>query len=209
MALDYILGVPGSFSGNKFRKENDEYLRRILHLTPAREHADKVAMILFNLIGTELGCSAVLKVAERNEDCGLNKIVELQETKDFILEKDCCVIQRPLSFPTYDASLTKRGGIVGAIKDCCFETEGFVASLLTGVLVFDAAEIAQLGERQTEDLKVPRNEFFSLLDFLASSSKPRKGAKESVVISFRFLKESLQTYKERKSETQLHEEDLQ
>ena len=33
--------------------------------------------------------------------------------------------------------------------------EGFVASLLTGVLVFDAAEIAQLGERQTEDLKVP------------------------------------------------------
>ncbi|XP_044173702.1 protein HGH1 homolog [Acropora millepora] len=35
-----------------------------------------------------------------------------------------------------------------------------------------------------------------------------KGAKESVVISFRFLKESLQTYKERKSETQLHIEDL-
>ena len=33
--------------------------------------------------------------------------------------------------------------------------EGFLASLLTGDVVFDAAEIAQLGERQTEDLKVP------------------------------------------------------
>ena len=33
--------------------------------------------------------------------------------------------------------------------------EGFLGYLLTGVFVFDAAEIAQLGERQTEELKVP------------------------------------------------------
>jgi len=116
-------------------------------LSPTSEHADKVAMILSNLTRTEQGCSEVLKVVKRNEDCCLNKVVEvlckekfnmhcklhylatflsnltqLQETRDFILDKDGCVIQRLLSFTTYDASLTKRGGIVGAIKNCCFET---------------------------------------------------------------------------------------
>ena len=45
-------------------------------------------MILFNLIGTELGCSAVLKVAERNEDCGLNKIVEVLCKENYSME--CC-----------------------------------------------------------------------------------------------------------------------
>ena len=36
MALDYILGLSGSFSGKTFLKENDEYLRRILHLISTR-----------------------------------------------------------------------------------------------------------------------------------------------------------------------------
>lgn len=120
-------------------------------LSPNSEHADKVAMILSNLTRTEQGCSEVLKVAKRNEDCCLNKIVDvlckekynvhcqlqylatflsnltqLQETRNFILDKDRCVIQRLLSFTTYDASLIKRLGIVGAIKNCCFETGDFM-----------------------------------------------------------------------------------
>ena len=116
-------------------------------LNPSSEHAGKAAMILSNITRTERGCNEVLKVTKSSVDCSLYKIVEvlckenynahcklhylatflsnltqLQESRDFILDKDRCVIQRLLPFTTYNASLTKRGGIVGTLKNCCFET---------------------------------------------------------------------------------------
>ncbi|XP_068690495.1 protein HGH1 homolog [Montipora foliosa] len=116
-------------------------------LNPASEHAEKAAMILSNVTRTERGCREILNVAKRNEDCSLNKIVDvlclesynphckldylamfisnltqLQEFRDFILNKDLCVLQRLLPFTTYNASLIKRRGVVGALKNCCFET---------------------------------------------------------------------------------------
>ena len=111
-------------------------------LNPASEHAEKAAMILSNVTRTERGCREILNVAKRNEDCSLNKIVDvlcleskldylatfisnltqLQEFRDFILNKDLCVLQRLLPFTTYNASLIKRRGVVGVLKNCCFET---------------------------------------------------------------------------------------
>ena len=52
----------------------------------------------------------------------ISNLTQLQESRDFILDKDRCVIQRLLPFTMYSASLTKRGGIVGALRNCCFET---------------------------------------------------------------------------------------
>lgn len=125
-------------------------------LDPAGEHAGKAAMILSNVTRTERGCSEVLKVTKSSGDCSLYRIVEvlckenfnphcqlhylatfisnltqLQESRDFFLDKELCVIQRLLPFTTYDASLTKRRGIVGALKNCCFETGEFCVYLYT------------------------------------------------------------------------------
>lgn len=116
-------------------------------LSPTSEHAGKAAMVLSNVTRTENGCGEVLEVTKNSSDCSLYKIVEvlskenynphsnlqylatfisnltqLQESRDFILDKDRCVIQRLLPFTMYSASLTKRGGIVGALRNCCFET---------------------------------------------------------------------------------------
>ena len=116
-------------------------------LKPNSEHAGKAAMILSNITRTENGCSEVLKVTKNSAGCGLYKIVEVlckenynphsnlqyiatfinnltqvQEFRDLILAKDRCIIQRLLPFTTYNASVIKRGGIVGTLKNCCFET---------------------------------------------------------------------------------------
>ena len=116
-------------------------------LKPNSEHAGKAAMILSNITRTENGCSEVLKVTKNSAACGLYKIVEVlckenynphsnlqyiatfinnltqvQEFRDLILDKDRCIIQRLLPFTTYNASVIKRGGIVGTLKNCCFET---------------------------------------------------------------------------------------
>ena len=116
-------------------------------LKQTSEHADKVAMILSNLTRTESGSTEVLKVTKNSEDCSLYRIVEVlckenynphakldylaafisnltqvQESRDYILDKDSCVIQRLLPFTTYGGSLVKRAGIVGVLKNCCFET---------------------------------------------------------------------------------------
>ena len=119
----------------------------IYTLNPASEHAGKAAMILSNVTRTENGCREVLKVTKNSADCSLYKIVEvlckekynphtnlhylatfisnltqLQESRDLILDKDRCVVQRLLPFTAYNASLIRRGGIVGALRNCCFET---------------------------------------------------------------------------------------
>lgn len=116
-------------------------------LNQTSEHADKVAMILSNVTRTESGSSEVLKVTKSSEGCSLYRIVDalckenynphaklnylatfisnltqVQESRDYILDKDRCVIQRLLPFTTYNASLVKRAGIVGVLKNCCFET---------------------------------------------------------------------------------------
>lgn len=116
-------------------------------LNQTSEHADKVAMILSNVTRTESGSTEVFSVTKTSEDCSLYRIVEvlckenynphaklnylatfisnltqIQESRDYILDKDRCVIQRLLPFTTYSGSLVKRAGIVGVLKNCCFET---------------------------------------------------------------------------------------
>lgn len=41
------------------------------------EYVEKVVMILFNVIRIERGCREILNVVKRNEDCSLNKIVDV------------------------------------------------------------------------------------------------------------------------------------
>lgn len=117
-------------------------------LSPEDECSDSATMILSNATRTSKGSEEVLKVTISNPDeCGLHKIVEilckenynpkaklhylatfvsnltqLQEARDFILDRKRCVVQRLLPFTQYQQSLVRRGGVVGALKNCCFET---------------------------------------------------------------------------------------
>ena len=40
-----------------------------------------------------------------------------------VTDKQKCVIQRLVAFTEYSSSVVKRGGVVGTIRNCCFDTE--------------------------------------------------------------------------------------
>ena len=40
-----------------------------------------------------------------------------------LVDREKCVIQRLVAFTEYSASVVKRGGVVGTIRNCCFESE--------------------------------------------------------------------------------------
>lgn len=41
----------------------------------------------------------------------------------YLLDRERCVIQRLLPFTEYEASVIRRGGIVGALRNCCFDVD--------------------------------------------------------------------------------------
>ncbi|XP_060532899.1 protein HGH1 homolog [Cylas formicarius] len=53
----------------------------------------------------------------------LSNLSQSQRVRRYILDKEKCVIQRLLPFTDYKDSLIRRGGIVGTLKNCCFESE--------------------------------------------------------------------------------------
>eukprot|EP00092_Neocalanus_flemingeri_P009415 GFUD01010129.1.p1 GENE.GFUD01010129.1~~GFUD01010129.1.p1 ORF type:complete len:355 (-),score=115.92 GFUD01010129.1:103-1167(-) len=53
----------------------------------------------------------------------LSNLSQLQVVRKEILEPEKCVIQRLLPFTEYSKSIVKRGGVVGTIRNCCFDTE--------------------------------------------------------------------------------------
>ncbi|KAI4884241.1 hypothetical protein NFI96_001383 [Prochilodus magdalenae] len=114
-------------------------------LDPEYMFADRVCTILTNLSRHEATCRVVFQTLQE-QDISLAKIVEifctegfnkkaslhylgpllsnltqLPETRQFILDKERCVIQRLLPFTQYDASVTRRGGVVGTLRNCCFD----------------------------------------------------------------------------------------
>lgn len=53
----------------------------------------------------------------------LSNLSQSHRVRMQILHKNKCVIQRLLPFTEYKDSLVRRGGIVGTLKNCCFETD--------------------------------------------------------------------------------------
>lgn len=51
----------------------------------------------------------------------LSNLTQLKEGRNIVMDKHRCVIQRLLPFIDYHDSIIRRGGIVGAIHNCCFE----------------------------------------------------------------------------------------
>ncbi|XP_043923636.1 protein HGH1 homolog [Protopterus annectens] len=119
-------------------------LKRLLD--PDCDFADQICSILSNLTREEKSCKKVLQAIQKEEDGGLARLVEafytegynkkatlhylgpllsnltqLPEARQFLLDKDRCVVQRLLPYTQYEGSIIRRGGVVGTIKNCCFD----------------------------------------------------------------------------------------
>jgi len=53
----------------------------------------------------------------------LSNLTQLPEARKYLLDREQVVFQRLLPFTEYQDSLVRRGGVVGAIKNCCFDTD--------------------------------------------------------------------------------------
>jgi hypothetical protein len=53
----------------------------------------------------------------------LSNLTQVHSVRTLLMSKDRCVLQRLLPYIGFEKSLTRRGGIVGAIRNCCFQTE--------------------------------------------------------------------------------------
>ncbi|XP_023271986.1 protein HGH1 homolog [Seriola lalandi dorsalis] len=113
-------------------------------MDPEYLFSDQICTILTNLSRHEKTCKTVLKVLQ--EEVGLAQLVEifctegynkraklhylgpllsnltqLPEARNYMMDKDRCVVQRLLSFTQYQASAVRRGGVIGTLRNCCFD----------------------------------------------------------------------------------------
>ncbi|XP_067282134.1 protein HGH1 homolog [Pseudorasbora parva] len=114
-------------------------------LDPEYVFADRICTILSNLSRHERTCKEVFR-ALQEQNIGLDRVVEifctegfnkkaslhylgpllsnltqLPEARNFILDKDRCVVQRILPYTQYEESSIRRGGVVGTLRNCCFD----------------------------------------------------------------------------------------
>ncbi|XP_041040643.1 protein HGH1 homolog isoform X2 [Carcharodon carcharias] len=114
-------------------------------LDPEYDFSDQICSVLSNLSREEGTCVDVFR-AIQDEGPGLAKIVDifctdsynkkvelhylgpllsnltqLPEARKFMLDKDRCVVQRLLPYTQYEDSSVRRGGVVGTLRNCCFD----------------------------------------------------------------------------------------
>jgi len=110
--------------------------------------ADSAAIILSNFTRDLVCCNVVLTHLQENgisierivfimcqEDYNkhgakmsylapfLSNLSQLKAVRNDILDREQCIIQRLLPFTEYTDSSTKRGGVIGTLRNCCFEAE--------------------------------------------------------------------------------------
>lgn len=113
-------------------------------LDPSFPFSDQICTILSNLSRSDCTCPAVYKVLQ--DKVGLSKLVEifccenfnpkanlhfigpllsnlsqLQEAREEILDHNRCVVQRLLPFTQFEGSVVRRGGVIGTLRNCCFD----------------------------------------------------------------------------------------
>lgn len=145
--------------------------------------SDRICTILSNLSRHERTCRDVFK-ALQELNVGLDRLVEifctegfnkkaslhylapllsnltqLPEARHFILDKDRCVIQRLLPYTQYEESITRRGGVVGTLRNCCFDYvhHEWLLSDAVDILPFLLLPLAgaeELSEEENEGLPV-------------------------------------------------------
>ncbi|CAL1537337.1 unnamed protein product [Lymnaea stagnalis] len=51
----------------------------------------------------------------------LSNLTQVPAIRKIIMDKDRCIVQKLLPFTEFTESTTRRGGIIGTLKNCCFE----------------------------------------------------------------------------------------
>ncbi|XP_078729669.1 protein HGH1 homolog isoform X1 [Lampetra fluviatilis] len=116
-------------------------------LKPKYHFSEQICAILSNLTRDERVCKHVLDIINANDtgltgildlffNEGLNKngklhylgplmsnLSQIQEVRRFLLDRDRDAIQRFLPYTQYEASSVRRGGVVGTLRNCCFDHE--------------------------------------------------------------------------------------
>lgn len=109
---------------------------------PQYEYADSVCSALCNLSREEESCRSVISALpssglgqivdmicgpQYNPSCTLDylgpllcNLTQLAEGRDFLLDRSRCLIQRLLPYTHGSSSVLRRGGIVGTLRNCCF-----------------------------------------------------------------------------------------
>lgn len=128
-----------------------EFLKNLISYVLKNDstHADIVCMILSNLSRKEDCAQKIVDLMiNHQEEIGFDKVItvfcqvnynkhanlhylgpflsnltQIQTARYYILDKERCVIQRLLPFTQYLDSLIRRGGVVGTLKNCCFEID--------------------------------------------------------------------------------------
>ncbi|KAM4741014.1 protein HGH1 homolog isoform 1-T3 [Anableps anableps] len=144
--------------------------------------SDQISTILSNLSRHEKTCRTVFQVLQ--EEVGLAKLVEifcsesynkkaklhflgallsnltqLPDARSYVMDRDRCVIQRLLPFTHYEASVVRRGGVVGTLRNCCFDHahHEWLLSDAVDILPFLLLPLAgpeELTEEESEGLPV-------------------------------------------------------
>jgi len=115
-------------------------------LYEGRVEPNIACMALSNLSRSEAGASVIAEyvVKEREPDVGvqcivdvlgrpdlagrdylapfLSNLTQVSSVRKILLDRDRVVLQRILPLISYTKSTTRRGGIVGTVRNCCFET---------------------------------------------------------------------------------------
>ncbi|XP_059185879.1 protein HGH1 homolog [Centropristis striata] len=51
----------------------------------------------------------------------LSNLTQLPEARSYMMDRERCVVQRLLPFTQYQASVVRRGGVIGTLRNCCFD----------------------------------------------------------------------------------------
>ncbi|XP_061463184.1 protein HGH1 homolog [Rhineura floridana] len=119
-------------------------LKRLLD--PGFPLADQVCALLSNLSREEASSGDLLAALQQDDVGGLVAVVEafctegfnakaslhylgpllsnlsqLSEARNILLDRSRCVVQRLLPFTQYAGSAVRRGGVVGTLRNCCFD----------------------------------------------------------------------------------------
>ncbi|PWA24294.1 hypothetical protein CCH79_00019996, partial [Gambusia affinis] len=90
----------------------------------------------------------------------LSNLAQLPEARSLLMDQDRCVIQRLLPFTQYEASVVRRGGVIGTLRNCCFDHAHHAWLLSDAVDVLPSAcgpavsaggQTARSGPRHQED----------------------------------------------------------
>lgn len=150
-------------------------------LDPTFPFSDQICTVLSNLSRSDRTCPAVYKVLQ--DKVGLSKLVEIfccenfnpkatlhfigpllsnlsqiQEARQEILDPSRCVVQRLLPFTQFE-EVVRRGGVIGTLRNCCFDHKhhDWLLSDEVDILPFLLLPLAgpeELSEEENEGLPV-------------------------------------------------------